>query len=70
MYKRQKQLNELGYADSETSGVFSPDDPAITAKRNEIKRANHHEEVETLRALEAEKDASDRDAGAIERKRK
>ena len=65
-----KQLNELGYADSETSGIFSPDDPSITAKRNEIKRANHHEEIETLRALEAEKEASDRDAGAIERKRK
>ncbi|WKK61866.1 cytochrome bc complex cytochrome b subunit [Corynebacterium sp. P3-F1] len=65
-----KQMNELGYADSETSGVFSPDDPSITAKRNEIKRANHHEEVETLRALEAEKELSDRDAGASVRKRK
>ena len=58
-----KQLNELGYADSETSGVFKADDPAITARRNEIARKNHYEEVETLRALEAEKSATDRDAG-------
>jgi len=65
-----KQMNELGYADSETSGIFSPDDPSITAKRNEIKRANHHEEIETLRALEAEKEVSDRDAGELPRKRK
>ena len=58
-----KQLNELGYADSETSGVFKADDQAITARRNEIARKNHYEEVETLRALEAEKSATDRDAG-------
>ena len=58
-----KQMNQLGYADSETSGTFSPDDPAITARRNEIARQNHHEEVETLRALEAEKNSVDRDAG-------
>nr|VDG63233.1 Cytochrome b6 [Streptococcus thermophilus] len=58
-----KQMNQLGYADSETSGTFSPDDPEITARRNEIARRNHHEEVETLRALEAEKNSIDRDAG-------
>ncbi|MCQ4624567.1 cytochrome bc complex cytochrome b subunit [Corynebacterium sp. CCUG 69979] len=58
-----KQMNQLGYADSETSGTFSPDDPAITARRNEMARQNHHEEVETLRALEAEKNSVDRDAG-------
>ena len=58
-----KQMNQLGYADSETSGTFSPDDSAISARRNEIARQNHHEEVETLRALEAEKNSVDRDAG-------
>ncbi|GAB3081339.1 cytochrome b [Corynebacterium aquatimens] len=58
-----KQLNQLGYADSETSGWFSPDDREITRKRNEIARQNHHEEIETLRTLEAEKDSTDRDAG-------
>ena len=63
-----KKLNELGYADSETSGIFSPDDPSITARRNEIARENHHEEVETLRALEAEKSQTDRDAGDYKRK--
>ncbi|MCZ9293219.1 cytochrome b [Corynebacterium meitnerae] len=58
-----KQMNELGYADSETSGIFKSDDPALVARRNEIARNNHHEEVETLRALEAEKSSTDRDAG-------
>ena len=58
-----KKMNELGYADSETSGTFKSDDPALVARRNEIARNNHHEEVETLRALEAEKSSTDRDAG-------
>ena len=58
-----KKMNELGYADSETSGIFKSDDPALVARRNEIARNNHHEEVETLRALEAEKSSTDRDAG-------
>ena len=58
-----KKMNELGYADSETSGIFKSDDPALVSRRNEIARNNHHEEVETLRALEAEKSSTDRDAG-------
>ncbi|WP_257161361.1 cytochrome bc1 complex cytochrome b subunit [Corynebacterium cystitidis] len=46
-----KQMNQLGYSDSETSGMFKADDPEIMARRAQIKRDNHHEEMEALRRI-------------------
>ncbi|MHA2789383.1 cytochrome bc1 complex cytochrome b subunit [Corynebacterium sp. S7] len=58
-----KQMNQLGYSDSESSGIFSPDDPDITARRAQIKRENHHEETRALAALNEENRRRDIEAG-------
>ncbi|WP_291314241.1 cytochrome b [Corynebacterium sp. UBA2622] len=58
-----KQMNQLGYSDAETVGKFSAADPGIASRVRESTERNHHEEIETFRAIEATKDASDRDAG-------
>ena len=57
-----KQMNQLGFSDSETIGKFSSSELSISEKLRDATERNHHEEVETLRALEATKEASDRDA--------
>ena len=46
-----KQMNQLGYSDSETTGLFSPDDPELMKRKREIAEKNHREETETLRRL-------------------
>ena len=57
-----KQMNQLGFADSETIGKFSPAELGVTERVRDAEEQKHHEAVETLRALEATKDRSDRDA--------
>ncbi|WP_288831334.1 cytochrome bc complex cytochrome b subunit [uncultured Corynebacterium sp.] len=57
-----KQMNQLGFSDSETIGKFSSSELGISEKLRDATERNHLEEVETFRALEATKEASDRDA--------
>ena len=57
-----KQMNQLGYSDAETVGKFRAADPGIAARVCDSTERNHHEEIETFRALEATKESSDRDA--------
>ncbi|PLA13151.1 cytochrome bc1 complex cytochrome b subunit [Corynebacterium riegelii] len=57
-----KQLNQLGFADSETIGKFKPAPIGVTEKVREKAAEYHHEEVETLRQLEETKHLADRDA--------
>ena len=57
-----KQMNQLGFADSETVGTFGPADLAVTERVRDAADEYHHEEVETLRRLEETKQLSDRDA--------
>ncbi|WP_276907506.1 cytochrome b [Corynebacterium riegelii] len=57
-----KQLNQLGFADSETIGKFKPAPIGVTEKVREMAAEYHHEEVETLRQLEETKHLADRDA--------
>lgn len=57
-----KQMNQLGFADSETVGAFSPADNSITERIRDVNEENHREEVETLRRLEETKHLTDRDA--------
>lgn len=58
-----KQMNQFGYAGRPGRGSFLKPDPAdIAAKAREIEEANHHEEVEMLRALnEANRKADQED---------
>ncbi|WIM66996.1 cytochrome bc complex cytochrome b subunit [Corynebacterium breve] len=46
-----KQMNQLGYADSDTSGTFKADDPEIMARRAKIRHENHLEEAAALQAI-------------------
>ncbi|OFT83696.1 cytochrome bc complex cytochrome b subunit [Corynebacterium sp. HMSC29G08] len=57
-----KQLNQLGFADSETIGKFKPASIDVTEKVREKAAEYHREEVETLRQLEETKHLADRDA--------
>ena len=57
-----KQLNQLGFADSETIGAFRPAELDVTERVRDAVQEHHHEEVETLRHLEAIKHETDRDA--------
>ena len=57
-----KQMNQLGFADSDTIGKFSPAELGVTERVRDAEEQKHHEAVETMRALEATKDRSDRDA--------
>ena len=57
-----KQLNQLGFADAETVGAFSPADIAVTERVRDAAEEYHREEVETMRQLEETKNSSDRDA--------
>ena len=55
-------MNQLGFADSDTIGKFSPAELGATERVRDAEEQKHHEAVETLRALEAAKDRYDRDA--------
>ena len=57
-----KQLNQLGFADSETIGAFSPAEIGVSERVRDVADEYHHEEIETLRRLEETKHLSDRDA--------
>ena len=57
-----KQLNQLGFADSETIGKFKPASIDVTEKVREKAAEYHREEAETLRQLEETKHLADRDA--------
>ena len=57
------QLNHLGFADSETSGYFSPDDPSLMAKRHRIQQENAREEHEMFEALNKANIEADRRKG-------
>ncbi|WP_394281072.1 cytochrome bc complex cytochrome b subunit [Corynebacterium sp.] len=58
-----KQMNQLGYSDSETSGMFKADDPELMARRAQIKRENHHEEMEALSRLNEQNRIEDEQKG-------
>ncbi len=60
-----KQLNQLGFADSETFGIFSPDDPSIQAKKRAIAHENHEEETEMFRRLNEANRREDEENGRI-----
>ena len=47
---------------SDTIGKFSPAELGVTERVRDAEEQKHHEAVETMRALEATKDRSDRDA--------
>lgn len=57
-----KQLNQLGFADSETVGGFRPAEIGVTERVRDAMEEYHHEEVETMRRLEETKELTDRDA--------
>ncbi|WJY68424.1 cytochrome bc1 complex cytochrome b subunit [Corynebacterium auris] len=57
-----KQLNELGYSDAETLGTFSSRELDVTERVRDAEGRRHHEETETVRALEETKGSSDRNA--------
>ena len=57
-----KQMNQLGFADSDTIGKFSPAELGVTERVRDAEEQKHHEAVETMRALEETKDRFDRDA--------
>ena len=54
-------MNQLGFADSETIGKFSPAEIGVSERVRDAEKQKHEEAVETLRALEANKDRDDRD---------
>ena len=58
-----KSLNQLGLADSETSGYFSPDDPSLMEERARIQRENAREEHEMFEALNKANEEEDRRKG-------
>ncbi|APT92207.1 menaquinol-cytochrome C reductase [Corynebacterium phocae] len=60
-----KQLNHLGFADSETHGVFSPVDPSIQAKKRAIAHENHEEEMDMFRRLNEANMRDDEENGRI-----
>ena len=60
-----KQLNHLGFADSETYGLFSPDDEAIQTRKREIAHENHVEEAEMYRRLNEANRREDEDNDRI-----
>ena len=62
--KVPKQLNELGYADAETSGGwFSGDDPSLSEKRRRIAEDNEHEETQMYEELNRAHEEEDRRKG-------
>ena len=60
-----KQMNQLGFADSETQGTFSPDDSALMHRVHEIHSDNHDEEAEMFRRLNEANRREDEENGRI-----
>lgn len=60
-----KQLNKLGFADSEATGIFSPDPVSIQEKKRTIARENHEEELEMYRRLNEANRREDEENGRI-----
>ena len=60
-----KQLNQLGFADSESYGIFSPDPQDIQAKKRAIVHENHAEETEMYRRLNEANRREDEENGRI-----
>ena len=65
MLRVPKQLNQLGLADSETQGIFSPDDAGIMSRAQEIREENHAEEAEMFRQLNEANRRDDEENGRI-----
>ena len=61
-----KQLNNLGYADQNASGVFSPDSDDVASRRRQIEHDNHAEEAEMLRRLNEANREADRRKGHLD----
>ncbi|MDK8449530.1 cytochrome bc1 complex cytochrome b subunit [Corynebacterium mastitidis] len=57
--KVPKQPNELGFADSESYGVFSADPEGIQERKRKIAHENHHEEAQMLDNLNRANKESD-----------
>ncbi|KXB53031.1 menaquinol-cytochrome C reductase [Corynebacterium sp. HMSC077D10] len=60
-----KQLNHLGLADSETQGIFAPDDEGLMRKVHEIHAENAAEEADMYRALNEANRRDDEENGRI-----
>ena len=60
-----KQLNQLGLADSEVQGTFSPDDPDLMRRVHEHHSDNAAEETEMLRRLNEANRRDDEENGFI-----
>ena len=60
-----KQLNQLGLADSEVQGTFSPDDPDLMRRVHEHHSDNAAEEAEMLRRLNEANRRDDEENGFI-----
>lgn len=58
-----KQLNQLGLADSEVQGTFSPDDPDLMRRVHEHHADNAAEEAEMLRRLNEANRRADEENG-------
>ena len=60
-----KQLNHLGLADSETQGIFAPDDEGLMHKVHEIHAENVAEEADMYRSLNEANRRDDEENGRI-----
>ena len=61
-----KRLNQLGYADQNSAGVFSPDPEDIAARKRKIEHDNHAEEAEMPRRLNEANREADRRKGHLD----
>lgn len=61
--KVPKQLNRLGFADSETTGIFSADPEDIQRRKREIRKENEREEHAMLERLNEANRETDRSRG-------
>ena len=61
-----KRLTQLGYADPNASGVFSPDPEDVQARKRKIEHDNHDEEAEMLRRLNEANREADRRKGYLD----
>lgn len=61
-----KRLNQLGYADQNSAGVFSPDPEDIAVRKRKIEHDNHAEEAEMLRRLNEANREADRRKGHLD----
>ena len=61
-----KRLNQLGYADPNASGVFSPDPEDVQARKRKIEHDNHDEDAAMLRRLNEANREADRRKGYLD----